>query len=73
MYRMPALLIYDEPTASLDANMEQAIIKAIDEYLNEYPCIFIAITHRDAILQICDYELHLDSLGKTKLININIK
>lgn len=70
MYRMPSLLIYDEPTASLDESMEKQIIQAMDDFLKEYPCIFIAITHRKSILDICDSALHLDDSSQTQWIDL---
>ena len=64
-YRRPAILICDEPTSSLDANMELLIVQAIDGYLKAHPCIFIAITHRKPLLAICDRELRLENTGHT--------
>ncbi len=70
MYRMPSLIIYDEPTASLDEGMERQIIQAIDDFLELNPCIFIAITHRKSILDICDQQLHLDGKSRIELIDL---
>ncbi len=62
-YRRPAILICDEPTSSLDENMEELIIQALDGYLKAHPCIFIVITHRKPLLAICDKELRLENAG----------
>lgn len=70
MYRMPSLIIYDEPTASLDEGMERQIIQAIDDFLALNPCIFIAITHRKSILEICNQQLHLDGNSRIELIDL---
>lgn len=73
MHRFPSLLIYDEPTAALDENMEESVINAIDKYLKLNPCILIVITHRKSILNICDKELHLAENGKFKISEITRK
>lgn len=70
MYRMPSLIIYDEPTASLDEGMERQIIQAVGDFLELNPCIFIAITHRKSILDICDQQLHLDGKSRIELIDL---
>ena len=58
-YRRPEILICDEPTAALDEGMEMKIIEGIDAYLKKHPCIFIAITHRKPVLEICDRVVSL--------------
>lgn len=70
MYRMPSLIIYDEPTASLDEGMEKHMIQTIDDYLKEHPCIFIAITHRKSILEICNQQLHLNNAKNVELTDL---
>lgn len=68
IYRKPSVLICDEPTSSLDENTEQAVIKTIDKYLKNHSCIFVVITHRKSLLNICDVELKLKGSGEFDII-----
>ncbi|MDO4293710.1 MAG: ABC transporter ATP-binding protein [Eubacteriales bacterium] len=52
------LLILDEPTADVDALMEQKIIELIQTQLSEEKMLFV-ITHRPAILDICTDKIVL--------------
>lgn len=57
------LLILDEPTSDVDEIMENKIISFIDNYLLEKNNMLIVITHRPAILKICNKFLDLDELN----------
>jgi len=52
LYHDPKVLIFDEPTSSLDQKTEREIIKVIEEQKNEKTVIIIA--HRISTLQTCD-------------------
>jgi ABC-type multidrug transport system fused ATPase/permease subunit len=58
LYRQPALLILDEPTAALDAKNEALIVDTIKS-LKGGATIFV-ISHRDATLSACDQVLYFD-------------
>ena len=47
------LLLLDEPTSSLDEENEKMLVERIDAYLNQRNCIFVVVTHRKEILNIC--------------------
>ncbi len=68
LHRNPSIVIFDEPTSSLDAEMEESIIQAMDDYLNQHPCIFIVITHGKPILKICDTELRIDRSARVEIV-----
>lgn len=70
LHRKPSIIIFDEPTSSLDAETEKSIIQALDDYLKHHPCIFLVITHRKPILKICDKELRIDRLAHVRVINL---
>jgi ATP-binding cassette subfamily C protein len=53
LYEMPALVVLDEPNASLDAEGETALIEAI-QYLKSKGRTVILITHKTNILSIMD-------------------
>lgn len=61
------LLVLDEPTSELDMETEQNIVRHLDHYLREHESMLIVVTHRPAILTICDWELRLLSDGKWEL------
>ncbi|HFH9946862.1 TPA: ABC transporter ATP-binding protein [Streptococcus suis] len=64
------VLIYDEPTSALDQATEDSVVATIASYLDEKPAIFIAITHRKKILEICNQQLELTGGGSWQLSSI---
>lgn len=52
-------LILDEPTSDLDMDTEQRVISFLDDYLREVKAMLLVVTHRPAILQICDRVVDL--------------
>ncbi len=54
----PQLLVLDEATSALDAVSERRILVALGQLDSDV--IIIAVTHRPAVLDICDHVLHLD-------------
>ncbi|NQI34638.1 ABC transporter ATP-binding protein [Streptococcus suis] len=64
------VLIYDEPTSALDQATEDSVVATIASYLDENPAIFIAITHRKKILEICNQQLELTGGGSWQLSSI---
>ena len=48
----PSILLLDEPTASLDAGTEQALVQSLDEATKGITTIFV--THRGSMLQMAD-------------------
>lgn len=64
------VLIYDEPTSALDQATEDSVVATIASYLDENPAIFIAITHRKKILDICNQQLELTGGGSWQLSSI---
>ncbi|MGS4785950.1 ABC transporter ATP-binding protein [Streptococcus sp. P25B114] len=64
------VLIYDELTSALDQATEDSVVATIASYLDENPAIFIAITHRKKILEICNQQLELTGGGSWQLSSI---
>ncbi|MBL6786940.1 MAG: type I secretion system permease/ATPase [PS1 clade bacterium] len=54
----PSVLLLDEPTASLDAASEQALVKTLDEATRGITTLFV--THRGAMLQMADKVIVVD-------------
>ena len=53
------VLILDEPTSDVDMEMEQKMVKLVDEYITKKNGILIVITPRPEILKICNKTLQL--------------
>lgn len=53
------LLILDEPTADIDGEMEKKIIDFLAGYVERHNIILLIVTHREAILSICDTVLRI--------------
>ncbi|MBN4069368.1 MAG: hypothetical protein COA82_01785 [Alkaliphilus sp.] len=70
--REPELLILDEPTSALDVKTEASIVEHLDSYINEKNITMIAITHKPAILSICDKVYHIFD-KKLKIYNMQDK
>ena len=58
IYGTPSLVVFDEPNANLDAEGEQALVRAIVR-LKTAGAMVIVIAHRPAILQAADKLLVL--------------
>lgn len=56
--KKPPIILFDEPTTTLDIRGEQALLKAI-EYFRGYSTIFM-VTHRPSILKVADKILLLN-------------
>jgi len=54
VYKLPSLIVLDEPNASLDAQGEQALLSAI-EYLKQQQKTLILITHKTNVLSAVNY------------------
>jgi putative ABC transport system ATP-binding protein len=60
MISTPEILIFDEPTASLDGDTGRMIIAFVKEHiLNEHRCILI-VTHDARINEYADRILHME-------------
>ena len=53
LYGMPALVVLDEPNASLDAEGEAALLQAIEQ-LKKNKCTVVLVTHKTKILSVMD-------------------
>jgi ABC-type protease/lipase transport system fused ATPase/permease subunit len=60
VYRLPSLIVLDEPNANLDAQGEQALLGAI-EYLKQQNKTLILITHKTNVLSAVEYQTILNS------------
>ena len=67
IYRNADILLFDEPTTSLDANTEIEIMRDIKEYFYRKKTIIIC-SHNLELLNFCDVIYKIDN---KKLININ--
>ena len=52
-------MVLDEATSALDAHAERQVLDALTQRGSDV--IIVAITHRPAILDICDHILQLDA------------
>lgn len=66
LFKNPDLLIFDEPTSSLDNKTSEKLIQIIKD-LNKYKSI-ILITHDENIVKNCNKIIYLDGKG-----NFNVK
>jgi ABC-type protease/lipase transport system fused ATPase/permease subunit len=60
VYRLPSLIVLDEPNANLDAQGEQALLGAI-EYLKQQNKTLILITHKTNVLSAVDYIIVMNA------------
>ena len=60
LLRGPAILLADEPTASLDAASAQAVIGALTDFSAKSGATLIAATHDDALAARCSRVVRLD-------------
>ncbi|MCL2050234.1 MAG: ABC transporter ATP-binding protein/permease [Lachnospiraceae bacterium] len=72
LIRKASLLLLDEPTSALDENNERLLISNIQKYLERHNPIFIVITHRKKILDICDKVIYFRN-GKVHNIDLHDK
>ncbi|WP_223067909.1 ABC transporter ATP-binding protein [Paenibacillus caui] len=61
----PAILLADEPTASLDSNRGQMIVRMIAEEVKAEKKAAVMVTHDERMLHYCDRVLHLED-GKLR-------
>ncbi|MCL6589716.1 MAG: ATP-binding cassette domain-containing protein [Firmicutes bacterium] len=59
--RQAQLILLDEATSSVDANLENEIIKSLNGFLGLRQKTLIAVSHRPAILSICNKVIYLES------------
>lgn len=52
------ILLLDESTSALDPETEQTVLNRIREMTN---CTCIAVTHRPAAVELCDWQIEIDS------------
>lgn len=55
-YRMPRVLVLDEPNSALDAEGEKALAESLNEFRQNGSTVFFS-THKTGLLGICDYIL----------------
>ncbi len=55
-YRMPRVLVLDEPNSALDAEGEKALAESLTEFRQNGATVFFS-THKTGLLGICDYIL----------------
>ena len=69
LYTDPSLIIFDEPTSSLDIETESAIVKSIQQLKGS--CSIIIISHNQNVMGIADaiYEMQMNH-GFSKLEKI---
>ena len=58
LYRKPELLIFDEPTSSLDSETEMKLISEILRLKNH--ASIIIVTHNHNIIDLCDNSINLN-------------
>lgn len=70
LYTKPSLIIFDEPTSSLDVETEHAIIDSLQ--ILKHSCSIIIVTHNQRIAEIADiiYEIKLED-GVSNMVKIN--
>lgn len=61
----PDYLVLDEPTAHLDNTLEQHVISVLQQ-LREFGCTILVIAHRDAITEIADQVIQVNSQPMTE-------
>jgi ABC-type bacteriocin/lantibiotic exporter with double-glycine peptidase domain len=64
------LLILDEPTSALDENNERLLVNNILNYLEQNNPIFIVVTHRKEVLNICNKVIYYKS-GKVHFLDLS--
>jgi putative ABC transport system ATP-binding protein len=57
----PAILLADEPTASLDARNGQAVLKLLTGLVRERGVTLVVVTHDNRIFSYADRILHLEN------------
>lgn len=72
LFRKPKLLLLDEPTASLDSDSEQQVLKAIHEYSDD--CSIIMVSHRKDNFRAFDvvYECNNGTLREFDLKGVQL-
>jgi thiol reductant ABC exporter CydD subunit len=59
--RRPSILLVDEPTAGLDEDAEQAVLRAIERYARDGGAMVLLVAHRPAAIAIADREIRIVS------------
>ena len=59
LVRHPAIILADEPTASLDGATGREVVHLIQKLAKEAGCTIILVTHDNRILDIADRLIHL--------------
>ena len=57
----PAILLADEPTASLDAHNGQLVLQRLTELVRQQGMVLVVVTHDHRILPFADRILHLEN------------
>jgi ATP-binding cassette subfamily C protein len=60
LYGKPALIVLDEPNASLDIDGENALLAALQQLKQEH-CTIILITHKTSVLSVVDKVMVLSA------------
>ncbi|WP_168118958.1 ABC transporter ATP-binding protein [Paenibacillus sp. HB172176] len=61
MMNDPAVLLADEPTASLDASRGLDVVSMLASQVKERRKSAVMVTHDERVLKLCDRVLHLDN------------
>jgi ABC exporter DevA family ATP-binding subunit len=56
----PALILADEPTASLDSKTGREVVELMHQLAKEQNCTIVLVTHDNRILDIADRIIHLE-------------
>jgi len=59
LVRHPAIILADEPTASLDGTTGREVVNLIQKLAKESGCTIVLVTHDNRILDIADRLIHL--------------
>ncbi len=56
----PQLVLADEPTGNLDADIGEEISRTLVSYAKNRPAMVVVATHSPSLAQLCDYSLRLE-------------
>jgi putative ABC transport system ATP-binding protein len=69
----PKILICDEPTASLDAESGQAVMKLLQELASGRDCAVIVVTHDNRIYSFADQIAYIADGKVSKLVRSSVQ
>jgi putative ABC transport system ATP-binding protein len=56
----PALILADEPTASLDSHRGRAVVELLADEVHERDKAAVLVTHDERLLDLCDRVIHIE-------------